>query len=211
MNSAIVLPTQRFLPKGGRVLDVGCGAGRTTIMIAAARPAAKIVALDNFSAGYIANHGPAKTLHNFEVAGFADRTAIERGDMRSLPFVAKSLDAVASSYAIDHLDPQEIPGVIRGVNRVLRPEGQFLLMVIVPNLWTAIAYGPMVHLSFPKRRFWRRAIAEANMTLEEEGSVGGTAYFLARKTAECPPQSETVGEPPKRSRRLILHAPKRTR
>lgn len=205
MNSMPDLPTQQYLPEGGRVLDIGCGAGRMSIMIARARPTAEIIGLDNFSADYIEGHGSDKTLRNFEVAGVGSRARVEEGDMLSLPFDDADFDGVASSYAIDHLNLTEIPGVFGGINRVLRMEGQFLLMVIVPNVWTIITYGPMVHLGFPKRAFWRRALADAGLSLEEEGSVGGTAYFLSRKTSEYSPELESAAEPSRRSLRLILH------
>jgi len=65
---------------------------------------------------------------------------------------------------------------------VLKDDAQFLLIVIVPNIWTAITYGPMIHFGFPKRAFWSTALEQTGFTVEEEGSYGGAAYFLARKT-----------------------------
>ena len=44
------LPTKAFLRSGtGRVLDLGAGTGRSSIMVLAARPQATLVALDLFS------------------------------------------------------------------------------------------------------------------------------------------------------------------
>jgi hypothetical protein len=50
MNGRAPLPTEAFLPSGsGRVLDMGAGTGRSTLMVLEARPRAFVVALDSFS------------------------------------------------------------------------------------------------------------------------------------------------------------------
>jgi len=70
-NDVPPLPAQAFLAAGqGRVLDMGAGSGRSSLMVLRARPAVTLVALDNFSATYIAGNGPDKTRANFKVAGF---------------------------------------------------------------------------------------------------------------------------------------------
>ena len=44
------LPTTRFLPQGaGRVLDMGAGSGRATLMVLRNRPDTTVVALDIYS------------------------------------------------------------------------------------------------------------------------------------------------------------------
>jgi SAM-dependent methyltransferase len=193
MNALLTLPTQRYLPDGGRVLDIGCGSGRTSIMVADARPKCEVVALDNFSADYIESHGHDNTRANFRAVGVEDRISIQEGDMRELPFDNQHFDGAVSSYAIDHLDRADIHGVFCEINRVLKDDAQFLLMVIVPNIWTAITYGPMVHIGFPKRAYWRSAFEQTGFSIEEEGSYGGAAYFLARKTNASSPDLAVAG------------------
>ena len=156
-------------------------------MVAEGRPGAEITGLDNFSAAYINGHGMAKTLHNFAVAGISDRAAIQEGDMRSLPFDDSSFDAAVSSYAIDHLRPPEIPVALAETARVLRNGGDLLLMVIVPNRWTVVAFGPLIPLIFRPRRYWRSALRQAGLRATTEGSYRGLAWFLARKdSVEAP-------------------------
>ena len=52
-NGRMALPTESFLATGtGRVLDLGAGSGRSTLMVLEARPKATLVALDSFSNSY---------------------------------------------------------------------------------------------------------------------------------------------------------------
>src|SRR5262249_49320565 len=47
VNGRAALPTSSFFPSGrGRVLDMGAGTGRSSIMVLEARPEATLVALD---------------------------------------------------------------------------------------------------------------------------------------------------------------------
>lgn len=169
-----------FASDANRVLDVGCGSGRLCIAIARARPAATIVGLDNFSATYIRGHGEANTLENFRVAGIAGRATVRTGDMRDMPFEDHSFDLVTSSAAIDHLPEDEIRKTLHEVRRVLVPGGQFFLAVSVPNVWMAITFGPLVLPRLRNRAFWRQAFAEAGFTMQGEGALGASAWFLAR-------------------------------
>lgn len=181
MNRVSPLPAADFFPNGnGTVLDVGCGSGRMSIAVARARPRAKVVGLDNFSAVYIRAHGASNTERNFELAGIADRATIQAGDMREMPFDADTFDAAVSSAAIDHLQPDEIRKTLHEVNRVVVPAAPFLLMVIVPNIWLRIAFGPLIR-NLHGRTFWRESLAEAGFRIEREGTARATALFLVKR------------------------------
>ncbi len=58
-NGRAPLPTQRFLASGtGRVLDMGAGTGRSSIMVLEARPQTTLFALDLFAKSYEHHFGP---------------------------------------------------------------------------------------------------------------------------------------------------------
>jgi len=42
---------------------------------------------------------------------------------------------VVSAAAIDHLNREGVERTLAEVSRVLRPDGQFLLMVVNPDVW----------------------------------------------------------------------------
>ena len=150
-------------------------------MVGQERPQTVITALDDFSADYIEGHGKAKTLRNFEAAGIDQRATVQQGDIRSLPFDDSTFAAVVNSHAIDHLEPQDVSVALSEAHRVLRAGGDFLLMVIVPNLWTVVAFTPVIFLKFASRRYWRRVLEVAGFRLVSEGSSRGSAWFLLRK------------------------------
>jgi len=179
-DKPMTMPTQRFMPGGeGYVIDLGCGSGRTSIMVGRARVHAQITALDNFSARYIRDHGEARLMANLRIAGIEDRVTLERGDMLDLPYEDDSFDGAVSSYALDHLKSQ-IPRALAEAHRVLRPGGQLLLMVILPDLAMNIAYPGLVGLAFPSQERWHEMLADAGLELEAEGLSSGGGWFLAR-------------------------------
>ncbi len=195
VSAPLYLPSATFLASGaGSVLDIGCGSGRTSIMVGQARPQATITALDDFRADYIEGHGEAKTLRNFKAAGIDRQSVVQQGDMRSLPFANRIFDAAVSSYAIDHLEPQDVPAALSEAYRVLRPGGEFLLMVIVPNVWTVLAFSPVIFLKFPSRQYWRQTLGTAGFPMVAEGSSRGAAWFLLRKNVVETPAGEVVLE-----------------
>ena len=183
----VALPTEKFLPSGsGRVLDAGSGSGRSTLMVLLSRPNAKVVALDRFTGYYgIADNTPDRLRANAKAAGADGRLEVEVGDMRAMPFADGSFDGVVSVAAIDHLNREGIARALAEVARVLRLDGQFLLEVVNPDIWTKVAF-PFLHghgyfgaRTFPDR--WRSNVTAAGLTVVEEGTQPAVLYFLTTK------------------------------
>ena len=183
----LALPTQAFLSSsGGRVLDAGAGSGRSALMVLLERPGARVVALDRFAGYYgIVDNTPGRLQANARAAGVEGRLEATVGDMRSMPFENASFDAAVSAYAIDHLGSDDVTRTFSEVNRVLKPNGELLLMVVNPDLWVRVAL-PFLHghgyfggRAFPER--WRARLNAAGLHVVEEGTQPATLYFLARK------------------------------
>jgi ubiquinone/menaquinone biosynthesis C-methylase UbiE len=98
-----------------RGLDVGCGPGQFTILIAERSPGAEIWGIDlaptmiELARRHVAESAAADRLH-FEVA-----------DVARLPFPDDHFDAVVSSGSIKHW-PDQV-GALREIHRVLVPGG----------------------------------------------------------------------------------------
>lgn len=124
-NQPMGLPTASFLRSGaGRVLDLGAGSGRSSLMVLQSRPGAHVTAVDIYS-GYfgIDDNTPARLMANARVAGVADRIDVTTADIRSMPFPDASYDAAVSAFVIDHLNREGVTRSLAEVARVLKPGG----------------------------------------------------------------------------------------
>jgi SAM-dependent methyltransferase len=110
------------LPRGGRILEVGCGTGG--LLVAAARDRREIVGIDIAARWLVAarrrlaDHGLSVPL----LAASADR----------LPWPDGHFDTVVADSVLEHLD--DAAGALREWARVLRPGGR--LVVWSPNRHT---------------------------------------------------------------------------
>lgn len=110
------------LPAGAAVLEIGCGTGRFARSAAAAGCAVTAVDVSKVMLDYVrekaAQEGlpPIRTQHS----GFL-----------TMDFPAQSFDAVVSGIALHHLPDAWKLAALRGVARVLKTGGQFILRDIV--------------------------------------------------------------------------------
>lgn len=188
INGQAELPTQSFLSSGtGRVLDIGAGTGRSSIMVLAARPQATLVALDLFGESFNQHFGPGaspqdRLMANLKAAGVDERASISTADMRKLPFEAGAFDGVVTAYAMDHLNRQGSDQSLAEAARVLKPGGDFLLMVIANEAWGKFTFGPLLaHGGFRGAGWWTGHIEKAGFQVVEQGTRPLTFYVLARR------------------------------
>lgn len=187
-NGIPALPTSRFLEGGtGRVLDIGAGTGRSSIMVLLARPKATLVASDLFGESFDRHFGHGQTpqqrlLANLKAAGVEQRTSIETADMRQLPFGSATFDALVSAYAMDHLNRQGITQSLSEANRVVKPGGDFLLILVANDRWAKLAFGPLLaHGGTRAAAWWTDRLQEAGFQVLDHGTQPLTLYLLARR------------------------------
>lgn len=188
-NGAPLLPTQSFLSSGaGRVLDLGAGTGRSSIMVLQARPQATVVALDLFGESFEQHFGGGETpqqklLANLKAAGVEKRATIQTADMRKLPFEPASFDAIVSAYAIDHLNREGISESLAEAARVVKPGGDFLLILIGREPWGLFTFGPLLLHGGPRGpQWWTARLQETGFEVREQGTRPLTFYVLARRS-----------------------------
>ena len=174
------LPMVDLLPqREGRILDGGCGAGRTTVALGRAYGGVRIVALDRFDSDYIEGGGQQLLERNLRLANLTSRVDIERGDLTALPFPDATFDATVSAHAIDHLGAQALDG-LREMHRVLKPGGRFLLIVWVPG-WTMFAVVNVLSFLLASKRSWRRMATDVGFAIADQGTFNGNWFAVLRK------------------------------
>lgn len=113
-------------PPGSQGLDIGCGIGlQTTLLAEATGPAGRVTGLD-ISPGLLAY---ARTRVQ-SMAG-ADRITFREGDMRSLPFPDNSFDWAWSVDCAGYPAGDLLP-VLKEIARVVRPGGRVAILA-----WTS--------------------------------------------------------------------------
>lgn len=149
----LVPVARRFLPPGGRVLEVGCGYGRN------------LVALATLPAGLVAGSDPslqelekARARAATPPAPQGARLALVRQEPLRLPFADGSFDLIVLWQVLEHVFGREQKlRVLAESVRVLRSGGH--LLVETPNQWFPFDYHdnklPLVHWTGSRRlREW---------------------------------------------------------
>ncbi len=107
--------------KGKRVLELGCGNGKTAAALV--RSGEEIVAVDYSRKGLEACRR-GLTYNNL---------LLVEADVRNLPFTDATFDQVVAFHVLGHLLKDERRGAVEGIIRVLRPGGGLLIKVFSSN------------------------------------------------------------------------------
>jgi SAM-dependent methyltransferase len=121
----------------GKALDIGCGNGSVTIMIAKKFPNAQVTGIDYWGGMWEYSKGMCEK--NAEIEGVAGRVTFQKASAAALPFEDELFDAVASNLVFHEIrgdkDKRE---PIREALRVLQKGGRFAFQDLF--LWK-ILYG----------------------------------------------------------------------
>src|SRR5262249_26507544 len=116
------------IKNGMRVLEVATGSGEMFRRLVRANPDGTTFGLD------LSPNMAAHTLRVARKTSPRARAHCGAVDVRSLPFRGASFDAVMWCYLVELLSRDDIRFTLREIRRVLRPGGNFSLVVIGQNV-----------------------------------------------------------------------------
>jgi ubiquinone/menaquinone biosynthesis C-methylase UbiE len=106
-------------PSGSRVLEVGCGVGGQTIILAKNSPHAQITSVD------ISSESLNKAKAAVESVGFSNVT-FQIADLFNLPFLDESYDHLFVCFVLEHLEKPL--HALRSLRRLVKPGGSITVI-----------------------------------------------------------------------------------
>jgi ubiquinone/menaquinone biosynthesis C-methylase UbiE len=153
------------LPAGGRVADVGCGAGRATRWLEAH--------------GFSVLSVDLSTEMLRRTRAGRPRAPAALADMRALPSARGGFDGLAAFFSLTHIPKSEAPAVLGEFRRILKPAGGLLVAIVAGEdegeETTDWAGGHALHFSAFTRPELAGLLASAGFTVS--GLQTGESHF----------------------------------
>jgi SAM-dependent methyltransferase len=157
----------RHQPRGGRLLDIGCGPGRFLQAMRLTHPQWSLVGIEPDSRAAAQGQAIGLTIYQstFEDANLPPR----------------QWDAITLWNVLEHLpDPL---GMLQRISSLLRPRGMIYLAVPLCDSWDASIFGPYWtgwelprHFTHFDRRSLTQLLAAAGLTVRAEACINGRSY-----------------------------------
>ncbi|MBV8816807.1 MAG: class I SAM-dependent methyltransferase [Acidobacteriaceae bacterium] len=119
LNQQFLREIGQYLPKSGRVLDIGCGFGLFSLYYARVNPKLEIVGIDRNAARIERARRAAERLGIRNVH-------YEVGDVTTYP-IREAFDGAYMLDIIHHIPPAEVEPLIRRVIECLSPRSRFMI------------------------------------------------------------------------------------
>ena len=170
---------------GGVLLDIGCGEGRHSIT--AAKLGFQVTAIDFESLAL-------KRARQFAKAKQAEGIVFRKVDVLNLPFATNRFDVVLDYGCLHHQRKADWPAYLASLQRVLKPQGFFVLSVFSPKFRMFRGSHRCWHIAYGayRRCFTRNDIAslfgrtfDIVELIEERGEDGGFWHALMKRRAAC--------------------------
>ncbi|KYK30470.1 MAG: hypothetical protein AYK22_03865 [Thermoplasmatales archaeon SG8-52-3] len=150
-----------------KILDVGCGLGRSTIGIAKLVKTGKVIGVDIWDKLEVTGNSEERAYKNAQLENVRKNVEFQYGDVFDLKFKNKSFDVVICSGLITsfHKDSEKIKAMTE-IFRVLKTNGIFLMREPVKKLKTLLILTPDIFLiNLPTKNKWNRLLEKSGFII----------------------------------------------
>lgn len=166
-----------------KILDVGCGTGRTAIKIAKSlKNGGSLYGIDIYSKMAIEGNSLDTVQRNAYLEGVDDKTVFQYGSAVDIPFDNEMFDIVNFSSVLHELHMENGPDrAINEAYRVLKPGGYLYVGEWNRNSWQIIVYSGIFCLVFKKYKYWLTLLKKHGFQIHEQKNMNGFYIFSALK------------------------------
>ncbi|TKJ24574.1 MAG: hypothetical protein CEE42_10550 [Promethearchaeota archaeon Loki_b31] len=166
-----------------RVLDIGCGTGRTAIEIAKSLPkGGHLNGIDIYNSNAISGNSLATVNRNAELEGVSDKSTFQYGSATEIPFEDNKFNIVSLSSVLHEVhDYESKERAMKEIRRVLKPKGFLLIGEWNRYSWQLILYSGILYMVFRSRKYWDELIRKQGFTILNYENFGGYGLFTAQK------------------------------
>ena len=166
-----------------RVLDIGCGTGRTAIKIAKSLPkGGHLNGIDIYNVNAISGNSLTTVNRNAELEGVRDKSTFQFGSATEIPFEDNEFHIVNLSSVLhevhDYVDKER---AMKEIQRVLKPKGYLLIGEWNRYSWQLVLYSGILCMVFQRRKYWDDLIRKQGFTILNYENFGGYGLFTAQK------------------------------
>ncbi|NVM45273.1 MAG: class I SAM-dependent methyltransferase [Candidatus Lokiarchaeota archaeon] len=169
--------------KTPRILDVGCGTGRTAIQIAKTlENGGHLYGIDIYSKLAIPGNALHTVINNARIEKVEEKTTFSYGTAIDIPFEDESFDIINASSVLHEVhDPNGQDKAIQEILRVLKPGGYFYLSEWNRSSWQCIGFGGICCFAFKKNDYWENLLKNHKFKIIKNEIIAGFGIFEAQK------------------------------
>ena len=166
-----------------RVLDIGCGTGRTAIKIAKSLPkGGHLNGIDIYNVNAISGNSLTTVNRNAELEGVRDKSTFQFGSATEIPFEDNEFHIVNLSSVLHEVhDYEDKERAMKEIQRVLKPKGYLLIGEWNRYSWQLVLYSGILCMVFQRRKYWDDLIRKQGFTILNYENFGGYGLFTAQK------------------------------
>jgi len=166
-----------------RVLDIGCGTGKTAIKIAKYLPkGGHLNGIDIYNVNAISGNSLTTVNRNAELEGVSDKSTFQYGSATEIPFEDNEFHIINLSSVLHEVhDYESKERAMKEIHRVLKPQGYLFVGEWNRYSWQLVLYSGIFCMVFQRCKYWDDLIRKQGFKILSYENFRGYGLFMAQK------------------------------